>query len=54
MGKNPVSVMMISQFLSGLKDGEEDMSVACGMLALLRATLRNAVYHGFEAARYSY
>jgi hypothetical protein len=33
---------------------EEDMSVARGMLALLRATLRDAAYHGFEAARYSY
>jgi hypothetical protein len=33
---------------------EEDMSIAHGMLALLRATLRDAAYHGFEAARYSY
>jgi hypothetical protein len=33
---------------------EEDMSVARGMLALLRATLRDAAYHRFEAARYSY
>jgi hypothetical protein len=33
---------------------EEDMETARGMLALLRATLRDAAYHGFEAARYSY
>jgi hypothetical protein len=33
---------------------EEDMIIACGMLALLRSTLRDAAYHGFEAARYSY
>jgi hypothetical protein len=33
---------------------EMDMSIARGMLALLRATLRDAAYHGFEAARYSY
>jgi hypothetical protein len=33
---------------------EEDMSVARGMLALLRAMLRDAAYHRFEAARYSY
>jgi hypothetical protein len=32
---------------------EEDMSVVRGMLALLRATLRDAAYHRFEAARYS-
>jgi hypothetical protein len=33
---------------------EEDMSIARGMLALLRATLRDAAYHGFEATRYAY
>jgi hypothetical protein len=33
---------------------EEDMSVARGMLALLRATLTDAAYHGFEVARNSY
>jgi hypothetical protein len=33
---------------------EEDMSVARGMLALLRATLRDTAYHRFEVARYSY
>jgi hypothetical protein len=33
---------------------EEDIIIARGMLALLRATLRDAAYHGFEAARYSY
>jgi hypothetical protein len=30
------------------------MNTARGMLALLRSTLRDAAYHGFEAARYSY
>jgi hypothetical protein len=30
------------------------MSVARGMLALLRATLRDTAYHRCEAARYSY
>jgi hypothetical protein len=33
---------------------EEDMSVARGMLALLKTMLRDAAYHRFEAARYSY
>jgi hypothetical protein len=33
---------------------EEDMSVARGMLALLWTTLRDAAYHRFEVARYSY
>jgi hypothetical protein len=49
--------LMVFEWTQGclaIIEREEDMSVARGMLALLRAMLRDAAYHGFEAARYLY
>jgi hypothetical protein len=55
MVKKPdLTVFEWTQGCLAIIEREEDMGIARGMLALLRATLRNAAYHGFEGARYSY
>jgi hypothetical protein len=48
-----LTVFEWTQGCLAIVEREEDMSVALGMLALLRATLRDAAYHGFESACYS-